>query len=53
MVNVKMYKQIQNLKRKGFSKTEIARKLTLNSRTTVKYLKMDEESFRFYRLQHR
>ena len=52
MVNVKMYKQIQILKRKGFCKTEIARKLTLNSRTAVKYFKMDEEDFRFYQQQH-
>lgn len=42
MVNTKMYKQIQTLKRKGYSKTEISSELNLNSRTTVKYFHITE-----------
>jgi len=52
MVKAKMYKQIQTLKRKGYSKTEISRELNLNSRTTVKYLDMEEKDFRRYQQHH-
>jgi len=52
MVKVKMYKQIQTLRRQGFCKTEIARELTINSRTAVKYFRMSEDVFRLYQQQH-
>jgi hypothetical protein len=52
MVNRKMYKQIQKLKRKGYSKTKISHELNLNSRTTVKYFDMTESAFNRYRQQH-
>jgi hypothetical protein len=52
MVKTKMYKQIQTLKRKGYSKTKISSELNLNSRTTVKYFHMAEKDFRIYRQQH-
>ena len=52
MVKVKMYKQIQFLKRQGFSKTEIARELMISPKTTVKYFRMGEDAFRLYQQQH-
>jgi hypothetical protein len=52
MVKPKMYQQIQILKRKGYSKTEISRTLNVNSRTTVKYFDMEENEFRRYHQQH-
>lgn len=52
MVNGRMYKQIQTLKRKGYSKTRISRELNLNSRTTVKYFHMEEKDFRSYQQEH-
>lgn len=52
MVKPKMYQQIQILKRKGYSKTEISRELNLNSRTTVKYFDMEENEFRRYQQEH-
>lgn len=52
MVKAKMYKQIQTLKRKGYSKTKISCELNLNSRTTVKYFDMEEKDFKLYQQQH-
>ncbi len=52
MVNRKMYKQIQTLKRKGYSKSEISSELNLNSRTTVKYFDLEEKDFKSYQQQH-
>lgn len=52
MVNRKMYKEIQTLKRKGYSKTAISCELNLNPRTTVKYFDMTEKDFNRYRQQH-
>lgn len=49
MVKVKMYKQVQNLKRQGYSLRMIARELRLNRRTVAKYYSMNEEEYRSYR----
>lgn len=53
MVKLKMYKQIQNLKRQGFSKMEVARELTIDPKTTAKYFQMGEDEFRIYQQEHR
>ena len=48
----KMYKQIQTLKRQGYSRNKIAIELEINPRTATKYYKMDEDDFRVYRADH-
>ena len=52
MVKTKMYKQIQTLKRRGYSKAKISSELNLNSRTTVKYFHMEEKDYRLYHQHH-
>jgi hypothetical protein len=48
MLKVKIYNQIQLLKRQGYSQAEITKKLKIDSKTSSKYYKMDEEEYRSY-----
>ena len=52
MVNVKMYRQIQNLKRQGKSPTEICKELKINLKTASKYYQMSESAYRLYHEGH-
>jgi len=52
MIQEKMYKQIQNFKRQGHSKREIATAMRVDPKTVAKYYRMDEREFRSYRQQH-
>lgn len=45
MVSWSMYGEIQNLKRKGLKKAQVARKLNLNRETVTKYWNMAAEDF--------
>ena len=45
MVDWSMYAEIQNLKRKGFKKTQTARKLGINRETVSKYWDMPPDEF--------
>jgi len=55
MVNKIMYRKIQNLKRRGFSKADINRETGLNKRTVSKYYDMGEKKYLKYieRLRYR
>ena len=53
MVKEKMYRQIQVLRRQGFSRTEIAQELMVDPKTTAKYFRMSEEEFWHYQQEHR
>lgn len=55
MVNKIMYRKVQNLKRRGFSKAEIIREVGLNKRTVGKYYDMSEKKYLKYieRLRYR
>jgi len=49
-----MYKQIQNLKRQGFSKMEVAPRANHSIRKRqAKYFQMGEDEFRIYQQEHR
>jgi len=52
MISEKMYNQIQDFKRKGYSKKEIADVLKMDPKTVAKYYRMDERGFRSFRQQH-
>jgi len=52
MIREKMYKQIQDFKRQGYSKKEIAAVLAMDPKTVAKYYLMDERDFRSFRQQH-
>lgn len=52
MINNKMYKQIQNLKRKGYSRKEIVSQLEIDPKTVTKYSRMSEKEFKSYRKHH-
>lgn len=47
-----MYQEIQKLKKKGFLKSEISRKLNIDPETAAKYYGMSEEEYRAYALEH-
>lgn len=51
MVGTKMYRRIQQLRQAGTSISEIARRLSLDRKTTAKYYHMDAEAFRAYQQQ--
>ena len=51
MVNKKMYKRIQELKKKGYGKIEIGRKLRLDPATVRKYYHMSGDDYRKYQLE--
>lgn len=55
MVNKRMYRKIQNFKRRGFSKADIIRETGLNKRTVGKYYEMSEKKYHKYidRTKHR
>jgi hypothetical protein len=48
MLKLKMYNQIQLLKRQGYLQTEISKKLKIDSKTSSKYYKMNEDEYRSY-----
>ena len=52
MIKERMYKQIKNFKRQGYSQKEVAEALGIDLKTAVKYYRMDEEEFRAYRREH-
>lgn len=52
MVRKKMYRKIQNHKRRGYSKTEIITMLGKDPKTVSKYYCMDEMDFKTYRQEH-
>ena len=52
MVDKKMYRQIQNFKRKGLNKKEIASELEKDPKTVAKYYSMGEEQFKGYKQEH-
>ncbi|GAI39885.1 unnamed protein product, partial [marine sediment metagenome] len=52
MIKEKMYKQIQDFKRQGYSKKEIAAVLGMDPKTVVRYYRMDERDFKSYRREH-
>jgi len=52
MIQEKMYNQIKDFKRKGYSKKEIADVLGMDPKTVAKYYRMDERGFRSFRQQH-
>lgn len=52
MIREKMYNQIQDFKRQGYSKKEIAEVLGMDPKTVAKYYRMDERGFRSFRQQH-
>ena len=52
MVDKKMYRQIQNYKRKGLTKKEIASELKRDPKTVAKYYSMGEEKFKAYKQEH-
>ena len=49
MIRERMYKQIQNFKRQGYSRKEVAEVLGIDLKTAAKYYRMDEGKFRSYR----
>ena len=51
MVKKKMYKRIQELKKKGYGKLEIGRKLRLDPATVRKYYNMSGDEYREYQLE--
>ena len=51
MVKKKMYKRIQELKKKGYGKLEIGRKLRLDPATVRKYYNMSGDEYRKYQLE--
>ena len=51
MVNKKMYKRIQELKKKGYGKLAIGRKLKLDPATVRKYYHMSGEEYQRYQLE--
>jgi len=52
MIKKKMYKQIQDLKRKGYTRKEIVSQLEIDPKTVTKYSRMDEKEFKSYRKHH-
>jgi hypothetical protein len=52
MIRTKMYKQIQEFKRKGHSKGEIGAELGLDPKTVAKYFSMDDAEYKAYRQHH-
>jgi hypothetical protein len=48
MVNRKMYRRIQELKNRGYGKSEVTKKLKLDPATVRKYYHMASEEFRAY-----
>jgi len=52
MVRKNMYQEIQKLKKKGYLKSEISRKLKIDPETAAKYYGMSEEEYRAYALEH-
>ena len=52
MVRKNMYQEIQKLKKKGYLKSEISRKLNIDPETAAKYYGMGEEEYRAYALEH-
>jgi len=52
MIRERMYKQIQNFKRQGYSQKEVAEVLGIDLKTAAKYYRMDEGQFRSYRREH-
>lgn len=51
MVNKKMYKRIQELKKKGYGKLAIGRKLKLDPATVRKYYHMSGEEYQRYQIE--
>jgi transposase len=52
MIKKKMYKQIQDLKRKGYARKEIVSELEIDPKTVTKYSRMSEKEFESYRKHH-
>ena len=52
MVTKSMYQEIIKLKKKGYLKSEISRKLHIDPETVEKYYTMSEEKYRKYALEH-
>lgn len=52
MVTKSMYQEILKLKKKGYLKSEIARKLNLDPETVAKYYRMSEKEYRGYAIKH-
>ena len=52
MVTKSMYQEVLKLKKKGYLKSEIARKLNLDPETVAKYYRMSEAEYRGYALEH-
>lgn len=52
MIKKKMYKQIQDLKRKGYTRKEIVSQLEIDPKTVTKYSRMSGKEFKSYRRLH-
>ena len=52
MIKKKMYKQIQDLKRKGYTRKNIVSQLEIDPKTVSKYSGMGEKEFKSYRKHH-
>jgi len=52
MIKKKMYKQIQDLRRKGYTRKEIVSQLEIDPKTVTKYSRMVEKEFKSYRKYH-
>ena len=48
MITKSMYQKIQNYKKKGYLKSEIAQELKIDPGTVAKYYHMSEEEYREY-----
>jgi len=51
MVNVKMFRKIQQLKKRGYGKLAIGRKLNIDPATVRKYYNMKADEYHRYRLE--
>ena len=52
MMSKNMYQEIMKLKKKGYLKSEISRKLNIDPETVAKYYSMSEAEYRGYALEH-
>lgn len=52
MIRTKMYRQIQEFKRQGYTKGEIGEEMGLDPKTVAKYYGMDDAEYKAYRQQH-
>ena len=50
MMSKNMYQEIMKLKKKGYLKSEISRKLNIDPETVAKYYSMSEAEYRGYAL---